>query len=190
MEHSSYNEEHLVPVSKDYKKLYSYQKALILFDITAFFVENFLRRGDRTVDQMKQAARSGKQNIAEGSILGATSKQMEINLINVSKGSFAELAEDYEDYVRTRRQRLWEKDSKEVKAMKKLAREPHDSEFYMDIVRTRPPEVIANMAICLLKQVDYLLAKHLQTLEKQFLEQGGFKERMTSMRIDKRNKKK
>ena len=176
----------LVPASKDYKKMYIYQKSEAIFDITYYFVHNFLRRGDRTIDQMQQAARSGKQNIAEGSMAAATSKEMEIKLINVAKASLAELFEDYEDYLRTREHRQWENGSVEQTRMRELAKTHNDTAFYMNIVRTRPPETIANIAICLLKQVDYMLAKHLKTLGDKFLKEGGFKERMFSMRIDKR----
>ena len=182
------NRKKLVPTSKNYKKLYSYQKAEVIYDITYYFVHTFLRRGDRTIDQMQQAARSGKQNIAEGSIDSATSKEMEIKLINVSKASLFELYEDYNDYLRTRNHRIWENDSIEQKKMRELARKHNDSAFYMNIVKTRPPETIANIAICLLKQVDYLLAKYLEKLGDKFLKEGGFKERMTSMRLNNRKK--
>ena len=178
----------LVPASKDYKKLYSYQKAVVIFDMTYFFVHTFLRKGDRTIDQMQQAARSGKQNIAEGSMAAATSKEMEIKLINVAKASLAELLEDYQDYLRTRCHTQWENGSREQTAMRNIAKKHNDSAFYMEIVRTRPPETIANMAICLLKQVDYMLAMQLKTLGDKFIKEGGFKERMFAMRMDKRKK--
>jgi four helix bundle suffix protein len=178
----------LIPASKDYKKLYSYQKAEALFDITYYFVHTYLRRGDRTIDQMQQAARSGKQNIAEGSMDGATSKEMEIKLINVAKASLMELYEDYMDYLRTRNHRIWEEHSVEENKMRELAKVHNDSAFYMKIVTSRPPETIANIAICLLKQTDYLLAKHLEKLGKQFIKEGGFRERMTAMRLNNRKK--
>ena len=178
----------LVPTSKNYKKLYSYQKAEAIFDITYHFVHTYLRRGDRTIDQMQQAARSGKQNIAEGSMDAATSKEMEIKLINVAKASLAELYEDYMDYLRTRNHRIWEDGSIEQKKMREIARKHNDSAFYMNLVKTRPPETIANIAICLLKQTDYLLAKHLEKLGNQFLKEGGFKERMSSLRLNNRKK--
>ena len=179
----------LIPASKDYKKLYSYQKSVVIFDMTYYFVHTYLRRGDRTIDQMQQAARSGKQNIAEGSMAAATSKETEIKLINVAKASLAELLEDYEDYLRTRNHTQWENGSPEQVAMQNLAREHNDSDFFMQIVRTRPPETIANMAICLLKQVDYMLAKQLKTLGDNFLKEGGLREKMTKVRIESRNKK-
>ena len=178
----------LVPASKDYKKLYMYQKAEALFDITYFFVHTFLRRGDRTIDQMQQAARSGKQNIAEGSMAAATSKEMELKLINVAKASLIELCEDYEDYLRTREHRIWEKGSVEQRKMSELARIHNDTAFYMNMVKTRPPETIANIAICLLKQVDCMLSRYLKNLGDQFLQEGGFKERMFSMRTDRRKR--
>jgi four helix bundle suffix protein len=176
----------LVPTSKNYKKLYSFQKAEAIFDITYYFVHTYLRKGDRTIDQMQQAARSGKQNIAEGSMDAATSKEIELKLINVAKGSLMELYEDYLDYLRTRNHRIWEEDSIEQNKIREIARKHNDSAFYMKIVKTRPPETIANIAICLLKQVDYLLAKYIERLGNQFLKEGGFKERMTSMRINNR----
>ena len=176
----------LIPASKDYKKLYSYQKSVAIFDMTYYFVHTYLRRGDRTIDQMQQAARSGKQNIAEGSMAAATSKEMEIKLINVAKASLAELLEDYEDYLRTRNHPQWQNGSREQVAMQNLAKKHNDTEFYMQIVRTRPPETIANMAICLLKQVDYMLAKHLKTLSDNFLKDGGLREKMSKARIESR----
>jgi four helix bundle suffix protein len=180
------NTPQLVPVTKDYRKLYSYCKATVIFDITYYFCQTYLRRGDRTIDQMVQAARSGKQNIAEGSAAANTSKETEIKLVNVAKASLLELYEDYLDFLRTRNKRLWEDGSVEQMKMRELARIHNDSAFYMNIVSTRPPETIANIAICLLKQTDYLLAKYLQTLGKQFLNEGGFRERMTKMRLEQR----
>jgi len=176
----------LIPASKDYKKLYSYQKSVAIFDMTYYFVHTYLRRGDRTIDQMQQAARSGKQNIAEGSMAAATSKETEIKLINVAKASLAELLEDYEDYLRTRNHPQWQNGSREQVAMQNLAKKHNDTEFYMQIVRTRPRETIANMAICLLKQVDYMLAKHLKTLSDNFLKDGGLREKMSKARIESR----
>jgi four helix bundle suffix protein len=176
----------------NYRKLYSYQKAEALYDITRFFCENFLRRGDRTFDQMVQAARSGKQNIVEGCKASATSAETEIKLIGVAKASLHELHADYEDYLRNLaykdpiKGRLWEDDSVEVKKMHELCRTHNDSAFYMKIAMSRPPETIANIAICLLKHTDYLLFRQLQTLEKKFLNEGGLRERMTRMRIEKR----
>ena len=166
----------------NYKKLFVYQKAEAIFDITFYFCHKYLRKGDRTIDQMVQAARSGKQNIAEGSAASSTSKEMEIKLKNVAKASSLELLTDYEDYLRTRGHRQWEEDSIEVKKMRELCRKHNDSVFYMGLIQTRPPETIANIAICLIKQNDYMMYQMLKTLEKQFLAEGGFRERMAKMR--------
>jgi len=170
----------------NYKKLFVYQKAEAIFDITFYFCHSYLRKGDRTIDQMVQAARSGKQNIAEGSAASSTSKDFEIKLKNVAKASMLELLEDYEDFLRTRGFRQWENNSVEVEAMRKLCKRHNSSAFYMEIVKTRPPETIANIAICLIKQNDYMMFKMLKSLEKQFLREGGFRERMANLRVQQR----
>ena len=172
----------------NYKNLIVYQKAEAIFDVTYYFCSAYLRRGDRTIGQMEQAARSGKQNIVEGSAASVTSKEMEIKLINVAKASSLELLSDYEDFLRTRGYRKWEDNSKELNAMRNLGRKHNDSGFYMKIVRTRPPETIANMAICMIKQNDYLLSKLIKSLEKKFLSEGGLRERMTRLRKENRRK--
>jgi four helix bundle suffix protein len=181
-------DERLIQPVGDFTKLFCYQKAEAIFDATYYFVHTFLEQGDRTVGQMQQAARSGKQNISEGYTRAGTSKDSAIFLIDVAKSSLIELHGDYCDYLRTRGFRIWEEESKEWKAMRELGRKHNDSAFYMPIVKTRPPETIANMMICLLKQTDYLLAKLLEKIEKEFLKEGGFKERMTRMRLEERKK--
>lgn len=177
-----YMKNELIPRKGNYKQLLSYQKSEAIFDITYYFCHNFLKRGDRTVDQMIQAARSGKQNIVEGCAASSTSSKTEIRLISVAKASLHELLEDYEDYLRTRNHRQWEKDSVELNVMRKLGREHNDAAFFMNIVRTRPPETIANMAIVLIKQTDFLLYRQLQRLANDFLKEGGFSERMANFR--------
>jgi four helix bundle suffix protein len=179
-------EEPLIPRTGNYRKLFSYQKAEAIFDITKYFCRNYLKWNDRTVDQMVQAARSGKQNIVEGCAASATSKEMEIKLVNVGKASLQELLLDYEDYLRSGEHRQWEKDSIELKKMRELGRKHNDTAFYMSLIKTRPPETIANIAICLIKQTDYLLFKQLQSLGEDFLNNGGMRERMTRMRLDRR----
>jgi four helix bundle suffix protein len=170
----------------NYKNLLVYQKAEAIYDMTYYFCKNYLSKFDRTVDQMVQAARSGKQNIAEGSAASSTSKETEIKLTNVAKASMQELLVDYEDYLRTREQRIWENDSVEVQAMRNVCRQHNDTAFYMGLVKTRPPETIANMAICMIKQFDYLMFKLLRKLEEEFLKEGGFRERLTAMRLEER----
>jgi len=138
---------------------------------------------------MIQAARSGKQNIVEGCAAATTSKETEIKLINVAKASLHELLIDYEDFLRTRQLRQWEENSIELRKMRELGRTHNDTTFYMQIIQTRPPEIIANITICLIKQTDYLLAKLLDKLSVEFLKEGGLRERMTRMRTQERKKK-
>jgi four helix bundle suffix protein len=180
--------EQLLPPSGGYRKLISYQKSEAVYDITFYFCKKYLQRGDRTIDQMVQAARSGKQNIAEGSAASATSKETEIKLMNVAKASLEELLLDYQDYLRTRNHRLWEPDSKEVTAMRKLGKEHNDGAFYLQLAQTRPPETIANMAVSLINQTTYLLRRQIKVLGEAFIKEGGFRERMTRMRLDERKK--
>lgn len=182
--------EKLIENRSNYKNLITYRKANTIFCMTYYFCEKYLSKGDRTVDQMIQAARSGKQNIIEGCAASATSAKTEIKLINVAKASLRELLEDFEDYLKTRNHRQWEKESIEFEAMKKLAREHNDSEFFMSLIQSRPPETIANMAIILLNQTDYLLFRQLKALEKRFLETGGFTEKLYRLRTQNRERNK
>lgn len=176
----------LIPNTGNYKKLLTYQKANVIYQITYYFCHKFLIRGDRTVDQMIQAARSGKQNIVEGCSAASTSSKTEIKLINVAKASLEELLEDYEDYLKTRNHRQWQKGSIEYETMRQLGRQHNDAEFFMKLIVTRPPQTIANMAIILINQADYLLFRQLQRLSKDFIDNGGFSERMSRLRRDKR----
>lgn len=178
--------EPLLPLTGNYRKLFSYQKAEAIYDITYYFCKNYLQRFDRTIDQMVQAARSGKQNIVEGCAASATSKETEIKLVNVAKASLHELLIDYEDYLRTRNHRQWENGSIELQKMRELGRKHNDTAFFMTLVKTRPPETISNMSICLIKQTDYLLFKQLQSIGEDFLKNGGMRERMTRMRLERR----
>lgn len=186
MNNNQQNQEPLLPRTGNYRKLLTYQKAEAIYDITYYFCKNYLRWGDRTVDQMVQAARSGKQNIVEGSAASATSKETEIKLVNVAKASLQELLVDYEDFLRTRSHRQWENNSVELLKMRELGRKHNDTAFYIELVKVRPPETIANMAICLIKQTDYMLFRQLQSLSEDFLKNGGLRERMTRMRLDRR----
>ena len=180
--------EPLLPPRGDYQKLLSFQKAEVVYDITFRFAHKYLSRGDRTIDQMIQSARSGKQNILEGSKAAQTSKEMEIKLTNVGRASLEELLRDYYDYLRVRDHVIWDKDSKEARFVRRLGRKtPQTFEIYREFVETRPPEVIANIAICLIHQANYLIDQQLKTLEKEFVEQGGLRERMTRVRLANRN---
>ena len=137
---------------------------------------------------MIQAARSGKQNIIEGSQASGTSKESEIKLMNVARASLEELLEDYRDFLRVRGLRLWEKNSREAMFVRKLGSKDHVSyETYKTYIETRPPEVSANIMICLIHQANYLLDRQIRQLEKAFLEEGGLRERMTRARLSARS---
>jgi len=185
--HSSHNSHPILPPRGDYQTLLSFQKAEVVYDITFRFAHKFLSRGDRTVDQMIQSARSGKKNILEGSKAALTSKETEIKLTNVARASLEELLDDYRDYLRARDLPIWDKDSKEAQYVRKLGRKtPHTYEDYREIVETRPPEVIANIAICIIHQTNYLIDQQLRRLEQDFLKDGGLRERMTRARLQAR----
>lgn len=178
-----------IPPHGGYEELLSYRKALLVYDGTVRFCQRFLNQRDRTVDQMVQAARSGKQNIVEGSMISGTSKEAEIKLMNVARASLEELLEDYRDFLRTRSMRLWDKDSREARFVRKLGADRDASyETYRTYVETRPPEVVANIIICLVHQTSYLLDRQIRQLEQAFLQEGGLRERMTRARLDARRR--
>lgn len=178
-----------LPPHGNYAELLSFQKAEIVYDITFRFCHKFLSKGDRTVDQMIQAARSGKKNILEGSKASLTSKEMEIKLTNVARASLEELLDDYRDYLRARDLLVWDKNSKEARYIRKLgSNSPQTFEDYREFCETRPPEVVANIAICLTHQTNYLLDQQIRRLEKDFIKEGGLRERMTHARLQQRNK--
>ena len=181
--------ETLIPNRGNNKKLLSYQKSNVIFEMTYYFCHKYLSKGDRTIDQMVQAARSGKQNIIEGCSASSTSAKTEIKLLNVAKASLLELLEDYEDYLKVRNHRQWEEGSVEMEAMRKLGIQHSDAEYFMKLAETRPSETIANMAIVLIKQADYLLYRQLQRLSEDFVNNGGFSEKMSRMRRENRDKR-
>jgi four helix bundle suffix protein len=186
--HASH-QERIIPPRGDYRTLLFFQKAEVVYDITFRFAHKHLAKGDRTIDQMIQAARSGKKNILEGSKAGRTSKDIEIFLTGVGRSSLEELLDDYLDYLRARDLPVWDKDSKESLFVRQIGRKtPQSFEIYREFVETRPPEVIANIAICLIHQTNYLIDQQLLRLEKEFIEQGGLKERMTRVRLEYRRK--
>jgi len=173
----------------NYRDLLSYQKAEVVYDLTFRFCGKFLREGDRTIDQMVQAARSGKQNIVEASQASGTSKEMEIKLTNVARASLEELLEDYRDFLRVRDFALWEKDSEQAQYVRKLGHESHTTYgAYRAFCETRPAEVVANIAICLIHQANYLLDRQIKRLEQDFLKDGGLRERMTRARLHVRDR--
>ena len=176
-----------LPKHGNYQELKAFQKAEVVYDLTVRFARKYLGRGDRTVDQMVQAARSGKKNILEGSKASKTSTEMEIKLTNVARASLEELLDDYLDYLRSRDLPLWPKDSREALYARRLGtKQPQTFELYREIFETRPPEVVANIAICLINQANYLIDRQIARLEKDFLQQGGLRERMTRARLEHR----
>ncbi len=172
-----------------YRSLNVYQVAEVIYDVTYIFAQRFLQRGDRTIDQMIQAARSGKQNIAEGSAAGTTSKETEIKLTNVAKASLQELLLDYEDFLRVRGLEIWPKDSDKAVATRKICAKNNDSAYYRDAVKVRSAETVANIAIILIHQADYLLQRLIERQKSDFLAQGGIREQMTRARLEARNRK-
>lgn len=173
-----------IPPHGNYRELLSYQKAEVVYDITFRFAHKFFAKGDRTIDQIIQAARSGKQNILEGSEASGTSKEMEIKLVGVARASLEEVLKDYEDYLRVRDLKLWPKDSKEALYVRELASKPGVTyETFREFVETRPPETVANIALCLVHQANYLLDQQMRRLEQDFLKEGGLRERMTKARL-------
>src|SRR5882672_10430048 len=186
----SHSSHPIIPPRGDYQTLHSFHKAEVVYDLTFRFAHKYLARGDRTVDQMIQSARSGKKNILEGSKAALTSKETEIKLTNVGRASLEELLDDYKDFLRARDLPLWGKDSKEAQYVRHLGRKtPQSYELYREFVETRPAQVIANIAICLIHQANYLIDQQLRRLEKDFLKAGGLRERMTRARLAYRNRK-
>jgi len=181
--------QNFIPPHGGYENLLSFRKARIVYDATVRFCERFLERRDRTVDQMVQAARSGKQNILEGSQASGTSKETEIKSVNVARASLEELLEDYRDFLRVRGLPLWDKDVREARFVRRLGNSKDSSyETYRTYIETRPPTVVANIVICLIHQTNYLLDQQIRQLEQAFLKEGGLQERMTRARLSARSK--
>ena len=172
----------------DYNNLIAYKKSVIIYDITFFFTQHFLQKGDRTIDQMLQAARSGKQNIAEGNRAAATSTETEIKLTNVAKASLEELLIDYQDYLRTRDKLLWDTSDPRSERMRAYAASELVFDQYHSLLHKYNDEALANLCITLIHQTSFLLYRLLEKQEKNFLKEGGIKERMYQARVNVRNK--
>lgn len=178
-----------LPAHGNYQHLLCYRKAEVVYDLTQVFCARFLGRGDRTIDQMVQAARSGKQNIVEGAKAAKTSKETELKLTNVARASLEELLIDYGDYLRTQRAVAWHKDSREARYVRRLGSNPELR--FADIcalAESRPGPVVANIAICLIHQANYLLDRLIARLEQDFVKEGGLRERMTRARVEYRRR--
>lgn len=178
----------LKPTGK-YEDWNVYKLSLIVCDITDYFVKTYLPAyGDRTVDQMRMAARSGKQNIVEGSCAAATSRETEIKLTNVAKASLKELLEDYRDYLRQHDLQIWGKDDPRTLQVRQFSKTHDAPADYLGRLPERSVETVANIAITLLHQLDYLLYRVIERSKQDFLERGGIKEEMYAARIAARTK--
>ena len=181
----------LIPPHGGYQGLQSYQMSEIAYDGTVVFCDRFVNRRSRTHDQMVQAARSGKQNIAEGSMASGTSKKFELKLVGVARASLEELLLDFKDFLRQHGLPLWGKDHPKAKEVRGLCYHKDRSYMtYKPYFEESSSEVAANAAICLIHQTNYLLDQQLRALEKEFLAEGGFTERLYRVRSQVRERKK
>ena len=173
----------------NYRSLKAFQKAECIYDVTFYFAHKFLKTGDRTIDQMVQAARSGKQNLAEGNIDGITSREMELKLTNVNRASLHELLLDYEDYLRVRGLEQWKYNDPRCVKTRSFCKNHLDSAVYREKIKERSDETIANIAITLIHQCDVLIRGLIEWKKREFKEKGGIKEEMYRARKDwqKRN---
>lgn len=191
--------------SGGYRDTVSFQTATIIYDATYWFCEKFLDPRSRTVDQMVQGARSGRQNIAEGSRASATSSQTELRLLNVARSSQEELLLDYEDYLRHRRLAMWDPESDEAMAVREVPqrfkRDRADQEDLTDLtdqerwalyapwLEHEDPAIRANALICLINQANFLLDHQIAALERRFVEEGGYSEQLAAARLAARQRK-
>jgi len=170
-----------------YTELRFYQRSDVLYQLTQVFCNRFLKHyGDRTVDQMVQAARSTKQNIVEGSSDGQTSMEVEMKLLGIARGSNKELLEDYQDYIKRKGYSEWYGQHPRFRAMHDFCREHYTYEEYKDLFPKMNDEELANMAICLCHQVDAALNKYIERKDREFTTEGGIRERMTAARLEQR----
>ena len=169
----------IIPPHGGYRDLKSYQMSELVYDGTVAFCDRFISRRSRTHDQMVQAARSGKQNIAEGCMASGTSKKTELKLVGVARASLEELLLDFQDYLRQHGLPLWGKDHPKAKEVRGLCyRKDRSYMTYKSYIEKDSPEIAANTMICLIHQTNYLLDQQLRALEKEFLKEGGFTERL------------
>lgn len=163
-----------------------YRKSVIICDVTELFIKRALPRGSRTIDQMRQAARSCKQNIVEGVSDGTVSAEMCIKLIGVARGSVRELREDYADFLRQNRYEIWSKDDPRTDQIRRYAASHYNPADYVEKCEVRSDETVANIMLTIIYQMDSMLAKVLKALESQFVKEGGIKEAMSRARRQSR----
>lgn len=179
--------EGFIPVHGGYQNLLSYQKSQIVYDATIYFCDRFIDRRSRTHDQMVQAARSGKQNIVEGSMASGTSKEMEVKLTNVARASLEELLTDYRDFLRTKGMQEWSKEHPYARRLRQLNRTADANfETFRKGIEHADPAICANVIIGLIRVTNYLLDRQIKQLETAFLKEGGLRERMTRARLESR----
>jgi four helix bundle suffix protein len=177
-----------IPPHGGYGALFSFQKAEIVFDATVYFCARFLGKKDRTYDQMVQAARSGKQNIVEGSQVSGTSKEFELKLTSVARGSLEELLTDYRDFLRPRKLAEWPRDHPYTRHLRKLNRTPGANyETFRKGIEHPDPAICVNVIIGLIKLTNFLLDRQIRALEQAFLREGGLREAMTRARVKHRS---
>ena len=165
------------------RNLYFYQKTEVAYVLTFHFVKRFLpAKGDRTVDQMLQAARSGKQNIIEGLADGITSTEMQLKLLNIARSSLKELRADYEDYLQTRHLTVWNTQHPRYDEMLQFCRNHNLVADYVPFFSKWNDEELCNIALTLLHMTDRMMKTYLTALDKQFVTKGGIKERMYAAR--------
>lgn len=172
-----------LPQHGHYRHLRVYQVSEVLYDLTYSFCHRFLSYGDRTIDQMVQAARSGKQNIAEGNQAATTSSETEIKLTNVAKASLEELLVDYEDYLRTRGLPQWDRNHPRFYPMREYARSKEIIANYKHCAESMSDEELANLCITLCHQAIYMLSRLIESQQERFTTEGGIRERMTAARL-------
>jgi len=180
----------IIPPHGGYRDLQSYQMSEIVYDGTVVFCDRFISKRSRTHDQMVQAARSGKQNIAEGCMASGTSKKTELKLVGVARASLEELLLDFQDYLRQHNLPLWGKDHPKAKEVRGLCyRKNRSYTTYRPYIEGSSPETAANTLVCVIHQTNYLLDQQLRALEKGFLEEGGFTERLYKARTQTRGRR-
>lgn len=177
-----------MPERGNYRNLIVYQKSECVYDITYYFAHKYLDKRDRTIDQMIQAARSCKQNIAEGSSTSSTSKETELKLMNVARASLQELLVDFEDYLRVRNMEQWEIGSEKAAKTRRICATHNNSAYYREAITLRSDETIANIAITLIHQTDVFLRKLINKLKADFVENGGIREEMYKARVEWRKR--
>ncbi len=171
-----------------YRKLYVFQKAEAIYDMTYYFLQGHIAKSDRTSDQMLQAARSGKQNIVEGRTDAASSAEMEIKLFCVARGSLHELLNDYEDYMRTRKISIWDNSNPRYPRLLTTCKEHNDTGYYTSLIPKMGDEEYCNLMLTLIHQTISMLDKMIDKIKTDFLKNGGIKEQMYRARINSRNR--